>query len=256
MREPEHVLDPAETPEAVSVIDNAPAPAVFPPAPDLNAQVARLIEVQTADIERRQREDVAQRQQAAQSAAPKPLMDQPEWREAYRADIAASSYDDAAAERVIQRQSQLADERASTLMDQRLQQFEQRTNTQMLAQSAPQLISSAAALASQENPLVTGALFTEAANTVFAGNPGLLAQALNDPTQGPETRKMLGIYAAGLAATRGEVGQDKRPAPPVSARPTAQTPGAAPAIDGMWGDTGYVNGVLMDAWTNPYGSKK
>lgn len=257
-RDIQQALDPVEVaPEATPpVVDDRPAPTTFPPAPDLGAQVARLVEIQTAEMENRQREAAARREQDAQMQVPKPLMEQPEWKAAYMADLSASSYDEEAAARLMQRNMQLTDERATQLVEQRLGQFQQQNQTQMLAERAPTLISSAAALASRENPLVTSDLFTEAANTVFKGNPGLLAQALSDERQGPETTRMLGIYAAGLAATRGQVGQDTRPAPPVNARPVSQQPGSTPSNEGMWGDTKYVNGVLADAWSNPHGDKK
>jgi hypothetical protein len=258
-RQPENLLDtpPLSESDTPPVIDNTPAPATFPPAPDLSEKLARLMDIQAADIERRQRDDAARQQQATVQAAPVPLMQQAEWKAAYAADLAASSYDEGAAARVMERQSQLADERATALMDQRFQQFEQRNTGQMLAQQAPTLIAQSAALVSRENPLVTGDLFGEAAREVFGDNQQLLAQALSDPAQAAQTRKMIGIYAAGLAATRGQVGTEGRPAPPVNARPTAQTGRAAPASDStMWGDTSYVNGVLADAWNNPYGAKK
>lgn len=257
--EPEEVVT-SDTPEAEAATEEttdeaAPSADIgnpITPAPNLTEQMAQLVAMQTADMQRRQQEAAEQQRlaqlQAQQASAPKPLMEQEEWRSRYYDMMSRAPYDEDARGVFATMNRELAREEAQAQVATMREELR-------LEMRGDNILRSAATSARQQyGDLISDADFNAVAAEVFGDNPAAIARAL-DPHLNPNadrTREILAQAAAGRAFLSGRAQQPARPTPPPNPRTGARaanpTKPTKTAQD-MWNDPNYLDGVMGDVFS-------
>lgn len=213
-----------------------PAPEEQQPAwlQNLEAVTATMraqTEMQRQEMEQRRANEL-QRQQI--ESRPVPLMERESWREEFQDVASRAGYDPQAARRMMEMQSELADERAEQRARQILGQELAPLRAEM--QAGAYVAENARAAVRDGGGLITEQDFAQAADAVFGGNRVALAQAL-DP-QNPNNaviRQQISTYALGLAVQQGRLRPGSAPSVPANprsaARPAPNTTPPAPALD-------------------------